>query len=624
MTDGMTDGITDAMTIITTIRGGDGFRDRFFANLSATLRDQDFAVIVDDGSQHPVDLPQNLTNDARIHLLTPGKIGRGAALNIAIKAAPTKLIAIQDVDDLSLPGRLAAQAAFLLNHPNCLLFGRATSDRPWLWPMNHWRLSAKRLYRSNPLHHSTLAFDKSVWERAGGYDRDLACCIDLDFYLRAVAQASAELIQQRTVLIDRNLDPKTRFFSQIPPKRYHQTRDQVLARHRDQIHSPVSQSPHKPNCIAMVQLPPPMHGAAAMNQHAVDALAQCTELTVLEMRFGKDLGNIAKFSLRKVATAMGLWVRLARHLPRANVLYICFAPSGTAFYRDCLYVLTAKLFGVPAILHLHGRGLANLRQNRLIARLQRLVFADQTAIVLGARLLPELESLSCDKLIIPNALPAAAFTVQTMAKCPLHHPVRLFYLSNLFRAKGIETLIKATAAVINNGIAVTLDIAGAPGDISAQELQLTLHDHGIADIATYHGPVNADQRMALFNAVDLFVFPSNYPNEAQPLVVLEAMAAGVPVITSNIATLPEFVRAGETGWLCQPDAPNDLAKTITEAINTPDQTDTMAKAARRMCETDFTLDRFTRDIYDVIDKICKDEHTHVPVPRDKNKTDNFR
>ncbi|NIZ01288.1 glycosyltransferase family 4 protein [Thalassospira lucentensis] len=344
-----------------------------------------------------------------------------------------------------------------------------------------------------------------------------------------------------------------------------------------------------------------------MNQHAVDALTRCTDLTVLEMRFGKDLGNIAKFSLRKVAIAMWLWVKLARHLPRANVLYICFAPSGAAFYRDCLYVLTAKLFGVPAILHLHGRGLAKLRQNRLIASLQRLVFAGQTAIVLGARLLPELEGLSCNKLIIPNALPTTAFAAQTMAKRPLHHPVRLLYLSNLFRAKGIETLIKATAAVIKNGIAVTLDIAGAPGDISAQELHSMLNDHGIADIAAYHGPVNADQRMALFNAVDLFVFPSNYPNEAQPLVVLEAMAAGVPVIASNIATLPEFVRAGETGWLCEPNDPNSLAKTITQAINTPDQTDAMAKAARQMCETDFTLDRFTRDIYDVIDKICKDQ-----------------
>ncbi|NIZ01287.1 glycosyltransferase [Thalassospira lucentensis] len=218
MTDGMTDDITDAMTIITTIRDGDGFRDRFFANLTANLRAQDFAVIVDDGSQHPVYLPQNLANDPRIHLLTPGKIGRGAALNIAIKAAPTKLIAIQDVDDLSLPGRLAAQTAFLLKQPNCLLFGRATSDRPWLWPMNRRHLSAKRLYRSNPLHHSTLAFDKSVWERTGGYDPDLACCIDLDFYLRTVTQAGATLIQQRTVLIDRNLDPKTRFFCQIPPK----------------------------------------------------------------------------------------------------------------------------------------------------------------------------------------------------------------------------------------------------------------------------------------------------------------------------------------------------------------------------------------------------------------------
>ena len=84
----------------------------------------------------------------------------------------------------------------------------------------------------------------------------------------------------------------------------------------------------------------------------------------------------------------------------------------------------------------------------------------------------------------------------------------------------------------------------------------------------------------MFDTSDLFVFPSAYTNEAQPLVVLEAMAAGVPVITSNIATLPEFVRDGETGRLCQPDAPDKLAHTIKQAINSPDQTYAMAQAAR--------------------------------------------
>ena len=610
--------MSDAITVITTIRDSDTFLDRFFENLAATLRDQDFAVIVDDGSKHPVQLPEYLAQDPRFTLMTPGKIGRGAALNIALKTAPTDLIAIQDVDDLSQRGRLAAQAAFLIAHPDCLMFGRATSDRPWLWPMTQRRISAKRLYRGNPLHHSTLAFDKSVWQRAGGYDPDLACCIDLDFYLRAVTSAGAKMIQLRSKIVDRNLAPQNRFFAQIKPEIYHHTRDRVLTRYRDKIRAlSVSASTPKPKCIAMVQLPPPMHGAAAMNLYAADALARCTDLTVLEMRFGTKLGDITKFSLRKVAIALWLLVKLGFHLPHAKVFYICFAPSGIAFYRDCLYVLLAKLFGVPAILHLHGRGLAAMRQNRRVAQLQRLVFANQTAIVLGSRLMDEVDSLPCTKVIILNALPTGAFAPQGTTTWTAHQPVRLLYLSNLFRAKGIETLLKATARLIKDGVAVTLDIAGAPGDITAQKLNHLLSEHGIAHIATYHGAVNADHRMALFEMADLFVFPSAYPNEAQPLVVLEAMAAGVPVITSNIATLPEFVRAGETGRLCLPDDPEKLAQTLKLAINHPDQTYSMAQAARLMCQTDFTIDRFARDICGVIGRVCKME----PAPKegpDKN------
>ncbi|WP_417814730.1 glycosyltransferase family 2 protein [Thalassospira alkalitolerans] len=227
----------DAITIITTIRDGQDFHTQYFANINAILRPGDQVVIVDDGSVHPVKRPDTLAVPPRIKLIQSGKIGRGAALNLAISQAQTAFVAIQDIDDLSHPNRLNVQGKFLNTHPDTLAFTTAQSDRASAY--SDWReIPAKRLYRSNPLHHSSLMFHRNIWDRAGGYDPDLDCCIDLDFYLRAVSRAKASIWQSNQALIIRNLDPATRHFAGISTRQYHQTLQSVLNRHRAQIAPP--------------------------------------------------------------------------------------------------------------------------------------------------------------------------------------------------------------------------------------------------------------------------------------------------------------------------------------------------------------------------------------------------
>lgn len=226
----------DAITVITTVRNGDAFLDRYFANLSHILRPQDCAVIVDDGSTNRVILPKGLK---QARLIRSNPIGRGAALNLAISYAQTDQIAIQDIDDLSYSDRLPIQADILRTNPHVLGFTRGqeaqvkTSSDQW------HEMPAVQLYRSNPLHHSSLAFRRDIWQQAGGYDPDLPCCIDLDFYLRATRIAGAAIWRLDQPLITRNTDPATRHFASIQTTIYLDTLRHVLARHRKGIAPPI-------------------------------------------------------------------------------------------------------------------------------------------------------------------------------------------------------------------------------------------------------------------------------------------------------------------------------------------------------------------------------------------------
>ena len=226
----------NAITVITTVRNGDAFLDRYFANLSDILRPQDCAVIVDDGSTNPIILPDGLK---QARLIRSNPIGRGAALNLAISHASTSLIAIQDIDDLSHPDRLPIQASILRNHPHVLAFTKGQEAQVKTGRDQWDEMPAVRLYRSNPLHHSSLAFHRDIWQQAGGYDPDLPCCIDLDFYLRAVRYGGTAIWRLDRPLITRNTDPATRHFASIQTTIYRDTLHHVLARHRKGIAPPV-------------------------------------------------------------------------------------------------------------------------------------------------------------------------------------------------------------------------------------------------------------------------------------------------------------------------------------------------------------------------------------------------
>ncbi|MAZ34249.1 MAG: hypothetical protein CMO06_13985 [Thalassospira sp.] len=358
----------------------------------------------------------------------------------------------------------------------------------------------------------------------------------------------------------------------------------------------------RPRIIAMLQLPPPMHGAAAMNERALAALRKTCDVTLLEMRFAKHPRDIARPTIGKLLTAFYLSLRLFFELWRKpDALYINFSPTGGALYRDGIYALMSKLFGVPAILHLHGQGLQASRESRFAGWLQHRAFAGQTAIILGDALRQELTGLDCQSTIIANCLPDEAFEITRSLSGNI--TPRLLYLSNLFRSKGIDDVLAACAILRQRNIDFALDIAGAEGDISVGDLERLIDTFGLENHCLYHGLVNAGCRAKLLSKANLFVFPTRYPNEAQPLVVLEAMAAGVPVITSSIGALGDIVRDGETGRICQPGNPEMLANRISDALAKTKETQDMANAAQAFCHAHFSKTRFDQDWQRLIGQI---------------------
>lgn len=112
------------------------------------------------------------------------------------------------------------------------------------------------------------------------------------------------------------------------------------------------------------------------------------------------------------------------------------------------------------------------------------------------------------------------------------------------------------------------------------------------------GYQDADQCKAMFYAAaDMFVYPTRADN--QPLVVLEAMACGCPVVSMAVGGVPELVRHGETGYLARPGDADDLRHGMETLLADPAGRERMGRAARRLAETEHGVARHSQRMLDV-------------------------
>jgi glycosyltransferase involved in cell wall biosynthesis len=172
-------------------------------------------LVVDDGSTDGTAQICGSVVDSRFRYVTWGRLGRPKALNAGIAEAKGEYIAINDVDDLSLPHRLQYSMHFMQQHPEMAYLGTGFAEtdtfhetisdevlteisrpekNPPVLP------SRAELFRRNVFNNSTLLYPKSTWKNIGGYDEQLTNSEDYDFYLRALQCGSAALLPGRTVL----------------------------------------------------------------------------------------------------------------------------------------------------------------------------------------------------------------------------------------------------------------------------------------------------------------------------------------------------------------------------------------------------------------------------------------
>lgn len=279
--------------------------------------------------------------------------------------------------------------------------------------------------------------------------------------------------------------------------------------------------------------PKPVHGQSLATQSMYEFF--------LQVGFALKKVDVSATGLKKVI--MHIYAFFIILFSAKTSVYISLN-SNNGLILSVLLVLAVRLKGSSLYLHYHAYDHIR-RQSKVLYWLTKLAGKNACHIVLGetmARDLRKCTDFELDTCIVNNS---KLIQLNSSAEKQRSKFIKIGHLSNLTKEKGLTDSID-TAIYLKDFFPVKLYLAG-PATSEYVQKEIGRAKDALGENLEYLGPLYGEDKDKFYSDIDYFIFPSQYKNEAEPLVVLEALSAGVPIIASRIGCIADDI--GQSGGI---------------------------------------------------------------------------
>lgn len=361
----------------------------------------------------------------------------------------------------------------------------------------------------------------------------------------------------------------------------------------------------KKTVILVGQLPPPIHGQSVAIERIADIRSEQFEILTLTLNCSADIESVGRFQFQKILRIIEVGRKLRRLIRERGEVIIYYPPASPAWIpvlRDLIFFVVGQGRKQNWVFHFHAGGLPEFLDGSFVGALVKKVYPRPKVNISMSRDSEPTpgQFFGGEDVCIPYGLEIPIPFVERG-----HLPEkRLLFVGNLFLSKGVGLCLDAVHQLREKGHQVVLDLVGGTVEQDREAIRAQVEKLGLGEAVVFHGVLSGDAKWERFALADCFVFPSHYPAEKFPNVLIEALGAGLPVVSTRWRGIPELVGEELSGSrLIEPRDLDGLVDALEAIITTTDEDYTKSRIeARKRYEACFTLDKFNESILQAFEK----------------------
>ena len=321
-------------------------------------------------------------------------------------------------------------------------------------------------------------------------------------------------------------------------------------------------------------------------------------------------------SMDYVAIFAEFYIKLIRG--KYDLIYITTSQGKNGFLRDKVMITLAKWFQIPVITHQYGANYQQLLDSigdKRKSSLKNMLEYVSAIIVEGDYMKKQFSFLPNyeNKIkVIPNGLPIEGKNSQNPKEYDVNQPFKMFYLSNLIWSKGYFDVLRAVDILVNQEkLNVRCVFAGRfmnfsddeiPGSSNKDNFDIFIKEHHLQERVEYFPGLFGEEKDKYFFETNVFLLPTYYINEGQPVSIIEAMAYGCVPIVTEYRHIPMMINE-KNGCFVKPKDAEDIAKKVKYLIEHPDEYAAKSRQSIADYKEKFKFEVYVGKVMDCINSV---------------------
>lgn len=354
------------------------------------------------------------------------------------------------------------------------------------------------------------------------------------------------------------------------------------------------------------KLPPPYMGPSIATEILLKSeLKNKFEIIHLDTKINDSISSFGKWSygkiLRNIEVYFKMFKLLRQHKP--HIVLVPISQTTTGFIKDSIFIVLASLYKSKIIIQLRGSNIQNWlsKSNKSTNTYFKIILKKtKGVIVLGKNLKYLFENYfkNEDIYVIPNG---GNYLIPKKNKHSTE--IKILYFSNLLESKGVEDVFNAISILNKQKLShrFSIDFVGAWNSDIIKNRCTQLLEKEMLPIQI-HLPTSGTNKINFLSNADIFIFPPRDP-EGHPWAIVEAMAASLPIISTNKGAIIESVIDTKNGFIVPEKNPEMIAQKLKLLIENSELREQMGVASKKLYLENFTEEKMIEKYISVFNNL---------------------